>query len=721
MDRKHQHQHSDGGRTAQAQDHSTAVVQENHYYEHVPPLPVDKETVAAARRKLEDLPVDEVPRVVDELPHGSRPPSFGINEAFVGREEDLKFLAARLRSDSENPRRAIASVAGVSGVGKTQLAGEFVYRYGQFFKGGVFWLNLADAGNVEAEVATCGSSGSPEMGSDFPRLPLEDKVGRVVAAWQSALPRLLVFDNCEDVSLLAFWAPSVGGCRVLVTSRGKLEDASVGLEFVELDVLSREQSVELLRKLLKGIPADESVLEGIAQELGDHPLALDLAGRFLVRFRETDRPHEYLAELRLADPPTLSYHDSMEDPEGASPTNHELSVARTFELDLRRLDAADSTDGLALKILARVARSAPETPVPRPLLLSALKLPEGDRQAERRAERAIQKLAQLGLIRGGRDMQMHRLVSGVVLTRVEDAQAGPDVESAVVDAVGPPAEAGDFQAALSLLPHLKSLTDVIGQREDVLAGHLCFVLGALLAKVRREEDQKEALFYTKRALAIMEDAAGDTRFRILRILVNLGSITHDTGDLDGALRVYRRALKVSKKLCGRGHPETAYAHNNLGSTLRDKAFESGQTRYGMIRCMRESYRHYKRALKIRKKKLPRQPDLAESLTNMGHLMLDMRRFKEARMYLEQSLRLDSEPAVPLDLRAKTLQLLGSLSRDQGRYPEARSLLAQSFETYERAFGPNHRLTKGAKNLMEQVSAQAPPYGRPDGAASPNGH
>lgn len=477
--------------------------------------------------------------------------------------------------------------------------------------------------------------------------------------------------------------------------------------FGGVDVLSRKQSVELLSKLLDEISAEESVLEGIAEELGDLPLALDLAGRFLVRFQATDRPHEYLAELRGADLFTLSYHDSMEDLEGASPTGHELSVARTFELDLRRLDAADQTDELALKILARAARLAPETPIPRALLLSALNMPEGDRQAVRHAERAIIKLTQLGLIRSERGVEMHRLVSGVVVRAVDDAQAGFDVENAVASSVGRFAEAGDYQAVLTLLGHLRFLANGIGGREDLLAGHLCFVLGAVLSKLLRKEDYGEALSYTERALNITETAVGAMHFRTLRVLVNLGAIRHAMGDVDEALDVYRQALKVSRRVCGRRDPETAYAHNNLGSTLRDKAFEPGQTRYATVRYLKEAYRHYKRALKIRRKERARHPDLAESLTNVGHLMLDLRRFPAARSCLEQSLQVVSEPPVPLDLRAKTLQLLGSLLQHQGHRAEAHLRLSQSFEAYERAFGPNHHVTKKAKDLMEQAVPPAP--------------
>ena len=83
-------------------------------------------------------------------------------------------------------------------------------------------------------------------------------------------------------------------------------------------------------------------------------------------------------------------------------------------------------------------------------------------------------------------------------------------------------------------------------------------------------------------------------------------------------------------------------------------------------------------------------------------MLDLRLLKQARDYLERSLRVDSEPPVPLDMRGKTLQLLGSLLRDQGHYSEAHLRFSQSFEAYDGAFGPDHPATKAARELVEQA-------------------
>jgi len=85
----------------------------------------------------------------------------------------------------------IAAATGLGGIGKTQLASEFVHRYGQYFTGGFHWLNFADPSSVSAEVAACSRPGD----GDF---ELETRVRMVLSAWQSKLPRLIVFDNCED-------------------------------------------------------------------------------------------------------------------------------------------------------------------------------------------------------------------------------------------------------------------------------------------------------------------------------------------------------------------------------------------------------------------------------------------------------------------------------------------------------------------------------------------
>lgn len=178
-------------------------------------------TLEGALQQLAALPLDTIPALAP-LPPGSRMP-LSPNPLFVGRAADLQALAAALKVGG-----TVAST-GLGGLGKTQLASEFVHGYGQFFAGGVFWLSAATVTGMPAEVAACGGPGTLELRVDFSALPLDDQVRLVQAAWQTPLPRLLVFDNCEDEAVLAQWRPPSGGCRVLVTSRRAQWDAALGV------------------------------------------------------------------------------------------------------------------------------------------------------------------------------------------------------------------------------------------------------------------------------------------------------------------------------------------------------------------------------------------------------------------------------------------------------------------------------------------------------------
>ena len=137
--------------------------------DHLPDNGVDdtnqSDGATDANRHPEEIPLDDIPYPAP-LPHGSRM-VYGSSPLFVGRSSKLKKLAQIIRSDSNAGQAMTVAVTGVGGVGKTQLASEFVHRNGRYFSGGVFWISFADANSVPTEVASCGNVGDSELGSDF--------------------------------------------------------------------------------------------------------------------------------------------------------------------------------------------------------------------------------------------------------------------------------------------------------------------------------------------------------------------------------------------------------------------------------------------------------------------------------------------------------------------------------------------------------------------------
>ena len=530
--------------------------------------PMEKPAFPGGRRPrfpaagLDALPLDEIPDP-SPLPPGSRMP-FAINPLFVGRQDDLRTLARQLKAGETSAVGQIAAATGLGGIGKTQLASEFVHRYGRFFEGGVFWMSFADPAAVPAEVAACGRSLG--LHPSWDGLTLDQQVQLVEDAWARSMPRLLVFDNCEEEDLLARWRPRFGGARVLITSRRAQWDLSLGVQPLQIGTLPRAVSIELLRKFRPDLPAEDQTLDALAAELGDLPLALHLAGSFLERYAEAPdgQPAAYLEALRRGG---LLQHPSLQGRYAKlSPTSHEAHVGRTFALSIERLKPDDETDAFALALLARAAHFAPGEPIPRHLLFKAVDLDEGDPEARLRAEDALGRLTALGLLEAGKagGLVMHRLVAEFARNSGEVEEARNAVEESLWAEARRLNNAGIPGPLLAWQTHLRAVTESAQLRDDTAAAGLCNTLGYHLRMIG---DYPGARPYYERALAIWEKVLvlGAEHPDTARSLNNLGFLFQSEDDLAGARSCYERALAIWEARLGPDHPDTKLARGNLAA------------------------------------------------------------------------------------------------------------------------------------------------------------
>jgi tetratricopeptide (TPR) repeat protein len=658
-----------------------------------PGAPAAAEPESAAR--LADLPEEEIP-APGPLPAGSRMP-LAVNPLFTGRQDDLRSLARHLKT-AGTP--ATVAATGLGGIGKTQLAAELAHRYGRFFAGGVFWLRFADPAGVPAEVAACGLELSLHPGSLHPsyaRLPLEEQVRLVLAAWQGPVSRLLIFDNCEDESLLDAWRPRSGGARVLLTSRRATWDPALGVAAVALPPLQREASRALLRRFRPDLPADtakDPALDGIAAALGDLPLALHLAGGFLARYAHAPfgQPAVYLASLLKSG---LS-HPSLGGTSAAlSPTGHEAHVGRTFALSFERLAPADATDAQAIALLARAACFAAGEPIPRDLLLKSV-LGEGEGDGDDfmaltsliTAEDALSRLTSLGLLDLGVTgaLVIHRLVAAFVHGVIPDGEARAAVEAAVLLEAFRINRSGLPGPLLAWQPHLRAVTDAALERRDAMSATLSNSLGRHLQQIG---DYRGARVYFEQALTIRQEISNDESLEIIVSLNNLGHLLQEQGDFAVARPYLERAVAVSTRVQGAEHEDTATCLSNLGILLNKQ---------GDLAAARSAF---ERSLEIREKVLGAEDRAtALSLNNLGHLLKGQGDFAGARRYFERALAIQEKVLGPDHPEtAISRSHLGLLLKKLGEYAGARLHLEEALAIQEKILGPDHPDTAASRSHL----------------------
>jgi tetratricopeptide (TPR) repeat protein len=614
------------------------------------------------------------------LPPGSRMP-YPPNPLFVGRHDELRTLAQLLLSGSTAAVGQIAAASGLGGIGKTQLAAEFVHRYGTRFRGGVFWLSMAEAASVAAEVAACGE----EMGLDVADRPLDEQVKQVQRLWKQSTPRLLVFDNCEDEALLDQWRPPTGGCLVLVTTRRATWRRSLRVQMLGLGVLPRAESIALLHHHRPDLAADDPILDAIAEAVGDLPLALHLAGSYLDEYRRSVSPQSYLQQLQS---PDLLNHPCFQSGE-MLPTRHEAHVAQTFALSYDRLNAADPMDALALALLVRAACLAPGEPIPL-TLLAATVAEDSAETVTPAVEAALRRLATVGLIDlATGSVQLHRLVWQFVRASAEDGVAQGAVEGALILVANRLNEAGYPAALLPLQGHLRHVIAQAADRNDETLTTLTNSLGYHLNMLG---DYASARPLLERALHIREQALGPDHPRTAVSLNNLAELLKAQGDYAAARPLLERALAIRERSLGPDHPDTAQGLNNFAGLLY------AQGDYVTARPL------YERALLIREQTLgPDHPDTAQSLNNLAILIEDQGDYGAARPLLERALRITEQILGPDHPdTAVSLNNLAGLLYAQGDYVTARPLLERALHITEQALGPDHPDTAQSLNNLAML-------------------
>ncbi|GIF75270.1 FxSxx-COOH system tetratricopeptide repeat protein [Asanoa siamensis] len=326
------------------------------------------------------------------------------NPAFTGRE--MLLLTLRQALDRKSKASVLPhALHGMGGVGKTQLAVEFAYRFAERYDV-VWWIPAEHQTVVLQSLRELGRRlGTPETANLQQAASLVlDELTRSTQRW------LLIYDNASNLDDLVKLIPSGGG-HVILTSRN--QTWSDVWDPIEVDVFDRPESIELVRKRSVDVTLEDA--ERLAERLGDLPLALDQAASCQA---ETGIPvPEYLAQLD-EHMRALTAHDQQSE---------SLStIAALVRLSLERLRADAPPTAELLELFAFLGAE----PISGGLLRrgrdadvsAALKSALRD---ETRLDRAIRKLNRYGLSKpdANSKIQVHRLFQFVLRDQLGEEAA----------------------------------------------------------------------------------------------------------------------------------------------------------------------------------------------------------------------------------------------------------------------------------------------------------
>jgi tetratricopeptide (TPR) repeat protein len=698
--------------------------------------------VAESRRSQ-----DHRPRVWGDIPQR--------NPEFTGREDLLARLHDELTAVGQT---AVLSkpIHGMGGVGKSQLAVEYVHRHSHEYDL-VWWIPSELPGQIETSLTSL---------AQRLNLDVSPEANSAVRAVKEALSTgeagyrdwLLVFDNAEDPADVLPFFPTGGIGRIIITSRNS--DWGRRSLPIEVDTFSREESIQFLNK--RNPDLDPRDADQLAEALGDLPLAIEQAAAWQ---QTTLMPvQEY---LKLLEDKRLELLE--QDP----PPDYRATVRAAWKISLEKLRKVNPA---ALQLLQVCSYFAPE-PISRQLFAGSPTAPITDELDATltdtyrlsRAIRDIQRYALAKIDHRSNTLQIHRLIRLVLDDSMDDEQRMLMRRGAHTllanNNPGRPSSNNEWPRYGALRPHVDASRAVESQDQKVQ--ELVFDVARYLYywgdHQGSERLAREALEFRradrgpndphtlqlakwvgwmyfvngkfKLARELNEDALrryretfGEDDEGTLDAVWTVGRDLRVAGDFAAALELDRRALQTGLRVLGEDDPAYLTGAHNVGVSLRllgrfHEALEMDtttwqtraavlgsddqqtmNTRNGMLIDMREAGHYlearrlqedlYRQSLSIFGKDAPATLLVARTLAVMRRKAGDHSNALKLNQETLKRYRDRYDDDYP-DTIATSLNLAIDF-RHAGDLPASRALSEETVGRYERSFGARHAFTLSAR-------------------------
>ncbi len=662
------------------------------------------------------------------------------NPMFTGREEVLNALHNALQLGKRAALTQPHVISGLGGIGKTQTAVEYAYRYRKDYRI-MLWVKADSRETLNAELAAIAKL------LNLPEQDARDQTLAIKAALQWLTEQtewLLILDNADDLTLVSDILSTIPGGHILLTTRahaiGNMAQRIV-LDTMEpeegvLFLLQRANLIALKAPLTLVSEVDRAKAEAIVKAIDGLPLALDQAGAYIEETKSSLAGYLNLYRERRT---TLLQR------RGGPAADYPKSVVTTCALSFMKVE---QTNSLASELLRFCAFLYPDD-IPEELITENAAILGSTFQAIGAdplvLNGVITELLNYSLIR--RDsrkgtLSLHRLVQAVLSDEMDSKTQRRWAERAVraVNQSFPSIEAKTWDACQTYLPHALECASHIARWNMTFAEAASLVSQAGLYLIERAQyEQAEPLL--QQALRIYEEVLGPEHPDTARTLNSLAILYQNQGKYEQAEPFYQRALWTRERMLGNEHLDTADTLNGLAILYQNQGkYEQAEPLY--LRALwiyeqllgpehldtartlnnlatlytnqgkfEEAETLYRRTLAIREQVLgPEYPDTARTLNSLANLYVDQAKYSQAREAYEKALEISKQQG---DLRQQGVVLgqLGTLALQQRNYAEAQSRYETALQLFQTFGEPEveavawHQLGRVAQEQREWAKAE----------------
>jgi len=610
------------------------------------------------------------PRFPDEPPRVWRAPA--RNSSFTGRDAVLELLRERLNASTAQTGPAV--LQGFGGVGKTQIAMEYLHRFAADYDI-VWWISADQPALVRTSLA--------ELASEL-ELPVVGSVAEQLQGVLEALRRgepsgrwIIVFDNADDPNQIREFIPTGMG-DVIITTPG--QEWAREAWTIDVNVFERAESVELLSRRVDTLSPPDA--DAIADKLGDLPLAVEQAATWLATTAMTARSYLELLDEHL--PRILN-----EPP----PPGYPHPAANTWRLSQERLRESNPAAAYLLELFAFFA---PE-PIPTRLLnspgmIDALVAFDPSLRDPLLHGSLIRDINRYGLARVDPAIpaiRIHRLVQSVVRSDLPEAiqtERRRQVQiTLAAERRDDPERQENWQVYQTLRPHLEPAGSLDSDDPQVHA-----LVIDMVRYLRARNDLLGSQELAQRAIDSWKPRLGDNHRSVLRIRSELATTLQALGRDSEGLTILEDIIPRLISTLGEKHPYTLVAQRGKAGHLR------GLGRY------RDAYRLDVDTLT--EWRATHGEDHDQTLRAANNLAVSQRLVGN----LQEALEIDEETLRRRDKVTGTTQPVtlgvatryGRDLRDVGELERSLERLETTVNTAREVFGPDHRITlAAAKSLV----------------------